>query len=115
MYGSSPYSTTVGMGNTIYNNSSYSGTFGYVNTIEPYSQYGYAVGYWNINDGENSYSFGYSNCAFSDYTTNLGIITTTTSKYQLALGTYNVAETTTAWIASTSYDVGDIVYKNNRW
>lgn len=115
MYGSSPYSTTVGIGNTIYSNSSYSGTFGQRNTIEPYSQYANAFGYWNINDGENSTSLGYSNSAFSDCTLAMGAATTASGKCQITLGTLNVIDATTSWVASTSYEVGDKVYINNRW
>ena len=109
------YASTIGLMNHIYGHSPYSMAVGFRNTINAYSQSAHAFGYWNINDGENSTSLGYSNSAFSDCTLAMGAATTASGKCQITLGTLNVIDATTSWVASTSYEVGDKVYINNRW
>ena len=108
-------SLTIGGTNHIFSNSVCCMTIGHQNTVNSYSPYGYAIGYWNIHYGTNTYSFGYSNTVFTDNTMALGNAASATGKYQLSLGTFNVLDKPNDWIASTSYAVGDKVYKNNRW
>ena len=115
IYNSGNPVSILGFQNTIQTECATSIAVGYKNTIYANSHRAYAVGYWNLNQGDYSNTFGYSNCAFSDYTTAIGLATLANSKYQITLGTYNVIDTTTAWVGGTSYAVGDKVYINERW
>ena len=106
----------LGASNTVYLYSSNSTAVGVRNTIK-YSACSTAVGYWNINDGSYSTSLGYSNCAFADESCAIGVATMTSGMDQIALGTFNVQDNSlaSAWAASTSYAVGDIIFRDEKY